>query len=166
MFYWTLYKADATVIITKRFYRWSTKMIRSAGPSDMESILGLLAESGLPTGGIADLLDQFVVAEDGDAVIAVGGVEYHGSHALLRSLAVSAEHRGRGVGTVICDHLEALAAQHGVESIYILTETAEEFFAHRGYAIAERSEAPAEIAASEEFADLCPQSATFMRRLI
>jgi amino-acid N-acetyltransferase len=139
-------------------------VIRSAGPGDLEFIFRLLAEYELPTRGIADLFDQFVVAEDGGAVIGVGGVEYHGRHALLRSLAVSAEHRGRGAGAAICDHLEALAAQHGAESIYILTETAEEFFAHRGYAIAERSEAPAEIAASEEFADLCPQSATLMRR--
>lgn len=139
-------------------------MIRSAGPGDRKSIIGLLTESELPTRGIADFLDEYVVAEIQGTVIGVGGIEYHGRHALLRSLAVSAKHRGRGVATAICDYLEAQATQHEAEHIYILTETAEEFFALRGYMSISRSEAPAEIAASEEFADICPQSATFMRR--
>lgn len=131
----------------------------------MNSITGLLTGYELPTRGIAGSLDAFVVAEIGGDVIGVGGIEFHGSHALLRSLAVAAKHRGRGVATEICNHLEARARQHGLEDIYILTETAEKFFARRGYTIISRSEAPAEIAASEEFADICPQSATFMRRL-
>ncbi len=139
-------------------------MLRPARPGDLFAITGLLAEFGLPTQGVVDFLDNFVVVELEGGLIGVGGIEFHGRHALLRSLAVSPEHRGCGIATAICDHLEAQALRHGIESIFILTETAEQFFADRSYAVVARSAAPEAIAASEEFADLCPQSATFMRR--
>ena len=130
-------------------------MLRPAKPSDLSAITALLLEFGLPTQGVLDFLDSFVVVELEGRLIGVGGVELQGHDALLRSLAVSPAHQ---------DHLEAQAAQHGIESIYILTETAEQFFAGRGYVVVARSAAPEAIAASEEFSNLCPQSATFMRK--
>jgi amino-acid N-acetyltransferase len=139
-------------------------MLRPARPIDLSAIAALLAAFGLPTRGVVDSLDGFVVVELKGRVIGVGGIEIHGRNALLRSLAVSPEHQHAGIATAICDRLEPQAAQHDIESIYILTETAEQFFAGRGYAVIARSEAPAAIAASEEFSDLCPQSATIMRR--
>lgn len=139
-------------------------MLRPARPGDLRAMTALLTEAGLPTQGVVDLLETFVVVELEHGLIGLGGMETHGHHALLRSLAVSPEHRGCGVASAICDHLEQLAARNGIESIYILTETAEQFFAGRGYEVVARSTAPEAIAASEEFADLCPQSATFMWR--
>ncbi|MDH3990480.1 MAG: arsenic resistance N-acetyltransferase ArsN2 [Gammaproteobacteria bacterium] len=137
-------------------------MLRPASSSDLNAIAALLAEFGLPTRGVVDFLDTFVVAELKGRLVGVGGIETHGNDALLRSLAVSPENQHCGIATAICDHLEAQAAQLGMDSIYILTETAEQFFAGRGYAVVARSVAPEAIAASEEFSDLCPQSATFM----
>lgn len=139
-------------------------MLRSARPIDLSAIATLLAEFGLPTRGVVDSLESFVVVELKGRLIGVGGIEIHGRNALLRSLAVSPEHQHSGVATAICDHLEAQAAQQDLESVYLLTETAEQFFSGRGYEVVARSEAPAAIAASEEFSALCPQSATLMRR--
>ena len=139
-------------------------MLRPARPGDLSAITALLAELELPIRGVVDSLDSFVVVELEGRLIGVGGIELYGQEALLRSLAVSPEHQHCGVATTICDHLEAQAAQHGIESIYILTETAERFFARRGYVVVARSAAPEAIAASEEFTDLCPQSATFMQK--
>ena len=139
-------------------------MLRPAKSSDLSAIAALLAEFGLPTRGVANFPDNFVIVELKGRLVGVGGIEIHGHDALLRSLAVYPEHQGSGIATAICDHLEAQAAQHGIGSIYILTETAEQFFAGRGYAIVARADAPEAIAASEEFSHLCPQSATFMER--
>jgi amino-acid N-acetyltransferase len=141
-------------------------MLRPAGPSDLSAIFALLAEFELPTRGVVDFLDGFVLAELNGSPIGVGGIETHGHDALLRSLAVSSEHQRCGIASAICDHLEAQAAERRIESIYILTETAEQFFAGRGYAVVARSEAPEGIADSEEFSNLCPQSATFMRKSV
>jgi amino-acid N-acetyltransferase len=139
-------------------------MLRSAVSSDIPEILKLLATVKLPTRGVSDNLGTFVVFESDGAIIGVGGLEFRGSHALLRSLAVSPTHRNRGLATAICDHLEAEAARRGINSIYLLTETAEEFFVSRGYTATPRPEAPPEITSSEEFSAICPQSAVFMRR--
>jgi amino-acid N-acetyltransferase len=141
-------------------------MIRVACPADLPSISALLAGSKLPTSGVAEHLGTFVVFETDGAVVAVGGLEMRGRFALLRSLTVAPTHRGRGVARALCDRLEAEAARRGASHVYLLTETSARFFLERGYATADRSTAPDEIASAEEFASICPQSAGFMGRAV
>ena len=141
-------------------------MIRAATEDDVPAVLELLASEGLPTEGVEEHLDGFVVVEDGGSIVGVGGLEIHPGAALLRSLAVAADRRGRGLATRICDRLEADARRRGAPSVYLLTETAERFFARRGYAKTDRGEAPEGIARSAEFVRLCPASAAFLRRTL
>ncbi len=139
-------------------------MLRLATPPDLSDIEALLRGARLPSSGVAEHLDTFVVFESGGSIAGVGGIEICGSDALLRSLAVAPALQGRGIAASICDHLEAMAASRGVEQLYLLTETAERYFMKRGYAVAARSEAPSAIASTEEFTMLCPQSAVMLRR--
>jgi amino-acid N-acetyltransferase len=139
-------------------------MVRPAKPSDLPAIFELLATGKLPTEGVAEHLDTFVVLESNDSIVGIAGLEIHSSAALLRSLAVSPSHQGRGLATILCGHIEAEAARHGLEQIYLLTETAESFFSKRGYAAISRDSVPPEIASSKEFSELCPQSAVLMER--
>jgi amino-acid N-acetyltransferase len=46
--------------------------------------------------------------------------------------------------------------------LYLLTTTAREFFAGRGYRAIDRADAPERIRGTTEFSDLCPASATAM----
>ena len=48
----------------------------------------------------------------------------------------------------------------------LLTQTARDFFAHLGYRVIERTEAPEEVQGSEEFRSLCPASAICMVKII
>jgi arsenate reductase (thioredoxin) len=48
----------------------------------------------------------------------------------------------------------------------LLTETAEIFFARKGYHTVDRKDAPAEIQASSEFSHLCPSSAVLMKKTL
>lgn len=139
-------------------------MLRSASPADVPEILALLAASKLPTGGVSEHLETLVLFESGGSIAGVGGLELYGPSALLRSLAVAPAHGGRGLAEAICDHLEAEARLRNVETLYLLTETAERFFSKRGYLAVPRAEAPPAIASTEEFSTLCPQSAILMRR--
>ena len=139
-------------------------MLRRAAPTDLAGIDALLRGAGLPSSGVSEHLDTFVVFESGGSIAGVGGLEICGSDALLRSLAVAPAFRGRGVAASICDRLEAIAASRGIEQLYLLTETAEQYFVKRGYAVTARPEAPSAIASTEEFTMLCPQSAIMMRR--
>lgn len=140
--------------------------IRAAKPKDLSSICELLASARLPTAGVDEHLDRFSVVEAEGAIVGVGGIEIHGSAALLRSLVVAPAFQGRGLASRICDHLERIAPLHGVDCLYVLTETAAPFFAKRGYAVISRETAPPEIAGSQEFSEICPDSAVFMQHAV
>ena len=55
-----------------------------------------------------------------------------------------------------------LAGRSGVRRVYLLTETAGEFFPRFGFRRIERSVAPAEVQQSVEFMCVCPETAETM----
>jgi amino-acid N-acetyltransferase len=132
----------------------------------VDRILSLLREAKLPDQGVKEHLPGFVVAEDTGELLAVAGFERYGPLALFRSVAVQASHRGSGVGRALCEEALGRAAQDGVEHCYLLTETAPRFFEGLGFRSLPRDVAPPAIEASEEFASLCPSSASFMHRTL
>ena len=89
------------------------------------------------------------------------GLELYGEVALLRSLAVASSRRGTGVGSGLVAHAERHARDQGVQSLYLLTTTAEQFFLRRGYARIPRDEAPTAIKGTKEFSGICPVSSAF-----
>jgi N-acetylglutamate synthase-like GNAT family acetyltransferase len=105
------------------------------------------------------------VARDGHGgVIGAVGAQVDGPDALMRSLVVAPAWRGAGVGSALVRRLEAAAAAWGVERWWLLTTTAEKFFASRGFRAVPRSAAPAAIAATDEFVGLCPSVAVCLTR--
>jgi amino-acid N-acetyltransferase len=120
-------------------------MVRAAKSNDLSDISALLSGANLTTAGVFENLDAFVVLERSASLVGVGGIEYRGIFGLLRSVAVVPEYQGWGLASAICTHLESEGARRGVESIYLLTETAEQFFSKRGYVAVPRPEAPPEM---------------------
>jgi amino-acid N-acetyltransferase len=104
-----------------------------------------------------------VVARRDDVVIGVAAVEPHGGSGLLRTVAVAASERGRGTGLALIAERIVAARAAGLEDLYLLTTTAAPLFRRFGFASAERAQVPAALAASPEFAALCPASAACMR---
>ena len=92
----------------------------------------------------------------------MAGLEVHGTYGLLRSLAIAPEARGQGLVRGLCTNVEDRAAELGLQ-LFLLTETAERFFKHRGWEVIDRRHAPDEIRSSREFSDLCPTSALLMK---
>jgi N-acetylglutamate synthase-like GNAT family acetyltransferase len=137
--------------------------LRTATSSDADAGLALLREANLPKEGALDRFPGgYIVAESGGVVIAVAGLERHGVFGLLRSMAVSPEWRRRGIGKVLTERLLDLAGTMGLQAVYLLTTTAQEYFAGQGFAYVEREKVPAEIRTSIEFASACPASAVCM----
>jgi amino-acid N-acetyltransferase len=127
----------------------------------------LLHVANLPTEGF---LEQFpagyIVAESEGSVISVAGLEVYGAFGLLRSMAVSPEWRGRGIGKALTERLLELAGAMGLQAVYLLTTTAQGYFAGHGFAIVGRKKVPAGIRSSVEFASACPASAACMFKLL
>ena len=139
--------------------------ISPATRADVPAIAALLRADGLPHEDFAGHLAHFLVARDaGGAVVGAIGAEVRGSDALLRSLVVKSSARGAGLGSRLVAELERQAENWGVARWWLLTTTAEEFFLARGFRAAARTEAPAAIAATEEFRNLCPSVAVCLTR--
>lgn len=132
-------------------------------PPPEAAVKRLLAECGLPTADItAEHLKHFFGLGTPQALVGVVGIEPCGEAALLRSLAVSAPLRGRGWGGRLLARAEEYAGRCGIRALYLLTTTAEEFFRRRGYRRIPREAAPGEVAATREFAAICPASSACM----
>lgn len=127
----------------------------------------LLNEAQLPVSDLASCRSLNLLGiRDGGRLVGVVGVEAYGGVGMLRSLAVESAHRNSGLGGTLVSNAETWAAERGVNTLYLLTTTAAQFFAKLGYEVVPRSEAPAAIAATAQFSDLCPASSTFMRKVL
>ena len=78
---------------------------------------------------------------------------------------MEASRRGRGLGRRLTFAAVDLARTLGVETLYLLTETAERFFGMLGFYPLPRAEVPDAVRVSAEFAFVCPASARAMRSL-
>ena len=131
-----------------------------------ESIIALLTAEKLPTADLPETLDTFLVTKQDGEVTGVVGLEIYGNFALLRSLAVDKAYRNQGLANTLLTEIEALAASKNLKAIYLLTETAPDYFSRKGYDKITRADVPAEVQQSTEFSHVCPQSAIVMRKFI
>lgn len=129
-----------------------------------QAVEALLSENHLPASDLQESDIRLFGCWEDNGLRGVVGLEMHGQAALLRSLVVPAGERGRGLGAALVSHAERFAAQHGVDTIYLLTTTAAAFFERHGYGHAPRQNAPATIAATRQFSHLCPSSSAFMTK--
>jgi amino-acid N-acetyltransferase len=138
----------------------------SAGPG-LRAATALLSAARLPT---EDLTEEhcrnFFYTGSADAPTGLVGLELLGDVALLRSLVVAPGDRRSGIGAALVEHAERHARSQGVDALYLLTTTAEAFFARRGYKRTARDAAPAAITATREFSDICPASSAFMSKAL
>ncbi|HVS52678.1 MAG TPA: arsenic resistance N-acetyltransferase ArsN2 [Opitutaceae bacterium] len=129
------------------------------------AIAALLRAAELPHEDCAAHLGNFLVARAADgAIVGAVGAEVCGADALLRSLVVDATWRGAGLGSRLVAALERAAAAWGVRRWWLLTTTAETFFAARGFRVADRSEAPETIQRTGQFSGGGCSSAVCMMR--
>lgn len=137
--------------------------IRPAAAEDLQGIVTLLKSVKLPTDGVELHWQNFLVLVDEQKIVGCVGLEIYGSKALLRSLAVARDLHRRGLGSRLYNSVTERAQKMNLEDIYLLTETAEPFFAARGFQIISRDLVDAVVKTSVEFRSACPQSAVCMR---
>jgi amino-acid N-acetyltransferase len=131
-----------------------------------DAIAAILTAEKLPVADLPDILDNFLVAIDNEQLAGVIGLETHGVYGLLRSLAVLPGYRNMGIAGKLIARLESLAALLGLQEVYLLTETAAEYFAGKNFVIVIREQVPDDIKKSSEFSHMCPVSAIVMKKSI
>lgn len=141
--------------------------LRPAESRDREYIEELLAENGLPISDLDSACSSLFVCESAEGErVGVGGLEVEGKAGLLRSVAVEETVHGEGYGTTICERLLDRARAADLDAVFLLTTTAEEFFMDLGFERIERNRVPDSIRGTAEFRDLCPASATCLKKNI
>ena len=140
--------------------------IRNATNADLSAVEGLLSASDLPLDGVRENFSSFIVAEDRGAVRGAIGLERFGSVALLRSAIVAPDNRGSGIGSRLVEQVLERATEEGIEELYLLTTTAEEYFPRFGFKRTTRTAVPDAIKASAEFQGACPDTAVVMTRRV
>lgn len=138
--------------------------VRRATSADLPAVEELLVESGLPLDGVREALPTFVVAQAGDDLVGVAGLEVCRDNALLRSVAVRPEWRSHGVGRALVTRVIDDAESRGLHALYLLTTTAERYFPSFGFHEIVRDAVPDDVRATAEFRSACPASATVMCR--
>ena len=143
-----------------------TSLAINSGPA-LTRVVALLASAQLPTEDLTEAhCEHFFYAGSEQQPTGLVGLELFGDVGLLRSLVVARDRRGTGEGAALLEYAENQAREHGVHTLYLLTTTAENFFARHGYARIPRETAPRAIRATREFAGLCPASSAFMARAL
>ncbi|MBI3348503.1 MAG: GNAT family N-acetyltransferase, partial [Burkholderiales bacterium] len=137
--------------------------LRQAGDSDWPAVEALLRANKLPTDGAQGHLSTYLLATHDSEVVGCAGTEVYGTVALLRSVAVVPGLHGQGIGRLLIERLLQEARSRDLGTLYLLTDTAPEYFAQFGFKRVKSEDAPPALKASAEFQGACPACAALMR---
>ena len=127
-------------------WRASNLMIRPLAVGEREALSAVLVREHLPTDGLDDpsgLFWRFDTMQD--VPLGFGGIELHGSDALLRSVVTLPPVRHRGIGGAIVTVLETEATIAGCHAIYVLANRGG-LFERLGYRVCAPERVPRFIA--------------------
>ena len=142
----------------------SQQLTMEAIAGDDDGLRTALVAARLPVDDLAEPGRAFFRFTDAGRTVGFGGLELYDGCALLRSVAVPANQRGRGFGQAITRKLLEHAHSAGMGAVYLLTDTAAPFFENLGFRKTARDAAPPAILATRQAASLCPASAALMVR--
>ncbi|MFT3752704.1 MAG: arsenic resistance N-acetyltransferase ArsN2 [Paludibacter sp.] len=153
-------------IVPESYIPESTVNYTMAREEDAEAIGTLLRTNNLPVKDLATGQRTFIVALSEGKTVGCVAIEVYGTAGLLRSLAVHGDLRGKGIGQKLVAEAENWSRDNGLKDLYLLTTTAAGFFPKSGWKNTERLSVPENIAASSEFASVCPSTAVCMSKTL
>lgn len=136
--------------------------IRQTTPQDLAGVTRLLESASLPTLGVAEHLAHFLVSEQDGIIVGAIGLEVYGDTALLRSAVVTPALQNKGIGSMLYKSNLDQARLLGVQRLVLLTNTAEEYFARKGFRKIDQKSVTGPVTASAEFTGACPSHAACM----
>ncbi|MDC6389440.1 arsenic resistance N-acetyltransferase ArsN2 [Maribacter sp. PR1] len=130
--------------------------------TDLQKIQDLLKRNNLPYEDLQSSKVEFITKEAQDQLIGCIGIEQYDADGLLRSLAVADSYKGKGIGKELLSELCSACKKNGIQYLHLLTTTADRYFEHYGFTVAEKSNAPTTILKTKEFSEICPSSSVYM----
>lgn len=158
----------AQAVVNPQYYTYmvQTSSIRPATRADFAAVSELLQSAKLPVSDLNPALIDFFIVPDEDKVAAVMGMDRYGQYGLLRSAATAPAFRNKGLAAQLEASIEQNARLLGIQSLYLITNTAETWFAKKGFIKIERAAVPEAVLQSKEFNGLCPSGAAVMMKTL
>jgi amino-acid N-acetyltransferase len=142
----------------------TTTSFGAASGGDLAAIKRLLVGSLLPSQDVGGAHQRFIVATENGRLLGCAGLQVAGQDGLVRSMAVHWTRRNAGLGSRLHERLLFEATLAGVRTLYVVTTTAEDFFAGHGFKKVAANAVPPELQASEEFTAFVPGGSSVMSR--
>ena len=140
------------------------KAIYNIKTPSLKEVITLLEDNNLPSSDIKDLnFESFFGLYIDDTLEGIVGLEVYGELALLRSLAVNSK-KSSGIGSILLENIDSFSKSKNINTLYLLTTTADKYFLKKGYSIIDKKEAPQIIQNTKEFNSICPDSSIFMKK--
>ena len=133
--------------------------IKNADSDDISAITSLLQNCELPIVNIEKQVNDFIVAKQQNCLVGTLGVVYdNNENVLLRSFAVTKKNRSQGIGKELIQTMLAVMEKKKILNVFLLTETAAEYFMKIGFHEIQRSEIPDILLSKSGLDKACPCS--------
>jgi amino-acid N-acetyltransferase len=136
--------------------------IQPATAAEFDKVTALLSSVDLPTIDVNTQLANFFIATLDGRIAGSIGLDLYGQYALLRSMAVDKAERNNGIASQLVNTLFDHADKLHINTLFLITNTAEDFFRKKGFIRINREEVPEQVLQSKEFNGLCPSSSVIM----
>lgn len=138
-------------------------LLKNVCPAQAPDLINFLEQVKLPTSDLPTDLSSFILALDGAQIVGSAGMELLGNVGLLRSVAVAETHRNQNIGQQLFTAALDYARLNAVQEVFLITNTAAEYFEKNGFRQVDRADVPIEILETKQFSALCPASAIVMK---
>ena len=130
----------------------------------LEQVRLLLKNLDLVYEEVDSHFDNFIVAVKDEQVIGCAGLEVYNRIALLRSVAVDPKYQRLRIGHQLIQNILEKAENEGLKDLYLLTDTAVDFFKKFDFVVISRELVDEKIKQSYEYSEACPDTAYVMIR--
>ncbi len=135
-----------------------------ARAEDLPGVRDLLARTELPFEELDEVVGDLLVMRDPEGqIVGCVAMELHDDAGLLRGLATAPERRSQGLGWMLADAALGRARSRGARRVYLLTESASDFFAEKfGFRAVPTSMVDAAVAESSQFRHAPPNAVAML----
>lgn len=140
--------------------------IQDTMPFHLEMCKALLVECNVPTQGLEDQFQNFIIMRLNDQLIGMIGLEQYQQVGLLRSLAIRSNYQKKGLGAILVNALMEKVMDFQIKKLYLLTQTAEAFFTKQGFETIDHTNAPSVIQSTKEFTNANLKNVVLMQKIL
>ncbi|HZS35309.1 MAG TPA: UDP-N-acetylmuramate:L-alanyl-gamma-D-glutamyl-meso-diaminopimelate ligase [Polyangia bacterium] len=135
-----------------------------ASNEDLDGARELFQSTGISYPDVHEHLAELLVLRDPSRkVVGTVAMEMYDDAGLLRALATAPDRRGEGLGWMLADAALGRARRRGARRVYLMTESASDFFAEKfGFQAVERELVDATVLESTQFYSSSPKATTMV----